>query len=75
MIIKVHHATLGTDDFLEPKRLNSGKDFVIASFTDEFPDVDVKVKMEQINLEHFGYYSGGSWCHCCYKFFRIFISM
>ena len=42
----MHHATLGTDDFLEPKRLNSGKDFVIASFTDEFPDVDVKVKME-----------------------------
>ena len=46
-IVKVHHATLGKDDFLEPKKLPSGKDFVIVDFTDEFPDVNVKVKIYQ----------------------------
>ena len=52
ILIKVHHATLGKDDFLEPKKLPSGKDFIIVAFTDEFPDVDVKVKMlQQIILE------------------------
>ena len=43
--MKVHHTTLSKDDFLEPKKLPSGKDFVIASFDDEYPDVNIQVRI------------------------------
>ena len=48
--MKVHHTTLSKDDFLEPKKLPSGKDFVIASFDDEYPDVNIQVR---VGILHF----------------------